>query len=476
MKRLNELFKCDYDTMISGIKTNSKYVTEGDLFVAINGENADRHDFIDDAINNGAVAVVVSKDICRNDIPVIKVRNTNKILSSLCAKFYDNPEKRLKLIAVTGTNGKTTTACILRDMLDYCGYIGTIGAMYKDLKYDLKNTTPDAEEVFKILKSFLDNGCKYVVMEVSSEAILKKRNRTLKYDVVAITNITSDHLNVHKTQKNYEKCKYKLFKKLKRRGKAVLNTDDKRHYKKLKRRIFRSKISYGSDICASLRLTNYKICNDNTIIFVNYKKEIYKINSFLIGKYNIYNIMTAITIMLALECNMDNIVKLTSRISEVAGRSEVLNFGQNYKIVLDYAHTPDALEKILDSLNEVKKGRIITVTGSAGGRDHEKRSLMGTVVMEKSDEVIFTMDDPRYECVDNIIDDLVSISSLSNYTRITDRKEAIFKAFDMANTNDTVLIAGKGRDNYMAIEDKYVEYNDYNVIKEYFDNKKELGG
>lgn len=469
MKKLSELYPgYPDDILINGIKINSKEVTEGDIFVCTMGVTADRHDFIDEAIKNGAKAVVVQKPVSCS-VPTILVENTNKELPLLASRFYDKPETKLDIIGITGTNGKTTVATIIQDLIgnDICGYLGTNGIICGKFSESIRNTTPDSDRLYGYFKRFVDSGCKILSMETSSEAFYRERLQNIKFKVGIITNITEDHLNIHKTIENYVACKQKLVMQVADDGYSILNTDDK-YYNETRKVAKGTILTYGKNN-ADLQIINSASTAKETNITVKYNNMNYNFSSPLLGKFNTYNLCAAILALLALGYDIEDIIKRIPNIKAPHGRVEFLNYGQNYEIVLDYAHTPDAFSKLYKLLNEIKKGRIITVTGSAGGREKEKRGPMGKLVLDESDYVIFTMDDPRYEDVKDIISDLVSISDKNNYEIIVDRKEAIYKAFDIANKDDIVLIAGKGIDNYMAIEDKYLPYSDLEVIKEYFD-------
>lgn len=468
MKKLSDLYKGYPDIYINDIKINSKEVEKDDIFVCIKGATTDRHDYVKDAINNGAAAIVASKKI-EADIPVIYVKDTNKEFYKLAASFYDNPQEKLELISVTGTNGKTTTSRIIQDLIgkDKCGYIGTNGIIYNNFSTTSRNTTPDADKLYKYFDKFVKNNCKYATMEVSSEALFYGRVQNLQFKAAIFTNITEDHLNTHKTIRNYVACKQRLFSQVKEDGFSILNTDDKYFestYKKAKGTI----LTYGKKK-ATLQIKEIKEYLHKTTITFKYKNKLHTINSPLLGEFNAYNLCAAILALLALNYDLKEITKNIKNIEVPKGRVEFLDFGQDFKILLDYAHTTDAFEKLYKLLDSIKKKkRIITVTGSAGGREHEKRKDMGKLILDKSDYVIFTMDDPRNEDVNEIIDELVSDTKNINYERVINRKKAIFKAFDLAGKNDIVLIAGKGNDNYMAIGNKYLPYNDTKTIKEYF--------
>lgn len=467
MRKLSELYpNCD-DTMINEIKINSKEVQEGDIFVCTHGVTADRHDFIEEAIQNGAKAIVVEKDV-NATVPTIKVENTNKELPLLASRFYNHPEEKLEIIGITGTNGKTTVASIIQDLIgkDICGYLGTNGLIYQDVVEPIRNTTPDADRLYKYFDRFVQNGCKFLSMETSSEAFYRERLQNITFKVGVITNITEDHLNIHKTIENYVACKKELLKQVAKDGYSILNTEDK-YYLEFREIACGTILTYGKQD-ATLKIIEINEYEDFTHFKVLYNQKEYDINSPLLGEFNVYNLCAGILTLIALGYQMEEIIPNIKNIKVPNGRVEFLNFNQNYKIVLDYAHTPDAFSKIYPFLQKIKKNRIITVTGSAGGREKEKRGPMGKIVLDNSDYVIFTMDDPRLEDVNAIIDDLVSNATTNNYERIIDRKEAIFHALDIAEEDDIILIAGKGTDNYMALGNEYLPYSDLEVIKEYF--------
>lgn len=462
MKKLNELYECSYDCEVKDIKTNSKEIEVGDMFVCIKGVNEDRHNYIMEAIDRGCSCLIVERGN-NYQIPFIKVKDTNKELGIVSKKFYGYDDS-LKTIGVTGTDGKTTTSLIIRDMLGECGYIGTNGVKSDKLNLDTNNTTSDLNLLYKYLAMFKEENLKYVSMETSSEGLLHNRVYGINFDIGVLTNISEDHLNVHKTLSNYLDSKLKLFKNIKEDGYAVLNHDD-RFYGKFEENCNCHVFSYGKDKNSDLRIERIKERDDGTYIQFEYKDKMYSTTSTLKGEYNVYNLMAGIGVLICLGFDIKDIISRVKDIKQVLGRCEIFEVN-NCKVVLDYAHTENGLRSILTYLNKIKKGRIITVTGSAGGREKEKRKGMGEVVQELSDLVIYTMDDPRYEKVLDIINDLKN-EEKDNYLVVEDREEAINKAITLAKKNDIVLIAGKGRDNYMAIEDKKIKYSDYEVIERY---------
>ena len=467
MKKFNKIDSLYPDIMVNDIKINSKDVRKGDIFVCVTGVNSNRNDFIDEAINNGASCIITNKKIdCK--IPVIRVDNPDQYLVELAKKFYDYKPDDLFLIGTTGTNGKTTVASIISDMIgnDLCGYMGTNGIICNKFNKSIRNTTPGADRIFKYFKMFKNSGCTYVSMEVSSEAFYRNRLNGIKFDIGILTNISEDHLNVHKSLKNYIDCKKELFRNIKANGFSILNVDEK-YFKDFYKIAKGNILTYGKKE-SDLRIIDYKLFIDHTDITLKYKNKSFSFTSPLLGEFNVYNVCGAFLTLLSLGFDIDEIILRVKLIKTPKGRVQLLDYGQKYKIVLDYAHTTDALVKIYSFLKQVTNNQIITVIGSAGGREKEKRKYMGKVVLDNSNYTIFTMDDPRYEDVNSIIDDLVSISDKTNYERIIDRKEAIYKAFSIAKDNDIVLIAGKGCDDYMAIGSDYIPYNDYDVINSFF--------
>ena len=469
MKKLNELYQGTSEVEIKNIRINSKEVEPGDLFVCTMGVTADRHLFVEDAVARGAVAIVASKPVT-TEVPVVYVEDTNQELPELCARFYDHPEKELAFLGVTGTNGKTTVAEIVQDLLgdDLCAYLGTNGISCSLFHESVRNTTPDSDYLFPYLRRFVDAGFQYLSMEVSSEAMYRKRLTTIFFDVAVFTCIGQEHLNIHGTMENYVDSKCALFRQVKKDGFCILNRDDP-YYETFLKACNGKVITYGKDPTADFRITSFELCIDRTILSFDYEGKSYCVESPLLCEYNVWNLAAAMLVLKTLGFEMEEIISRIPWIGQNDGRMELLQFGQDYSIVLDYAHNPLALQRTLEFLNQIKKNRLITVTGTAGGRDRDKRPVMGKIVLEQSDYVIFTLDDPRREAVDQIIDDLVGDSQMTNYKRIPDRKEAIFYALSIAQKGDIVFLAGKGRDNYMAIGEEYLPYNEYEVVKSYFD-------
>lgn len=457
--KLNKLIETELDIDIAGVADDSRLVKEGYVFVATKGFNVDHYDYIKDAIDKGAVFLVTDREIDFS-FPHIIVDNIDSCYKELCLKFYGVSLDDFNFIGITGTDGKTTTATIVSRLIKNCAYIGTNGLTINGVTTSTSNTTPCVSELYSDFRKIKDAGVKTIVMEVSSEALLHNRVDNIKFNIVGFTNITGDHLTVHGGFENYLNCKLKLLDLVKDNGYVVLNKDDSN----LQKINCKNMYSFGkSNADYLIKSVNYT--DKDVIIDLEYDGTSYSISSPLKGEYNVYNVVMAFIISLLYGMDSKELISEIKNLTPIAGRCEMLDFGQDYNIVLDYAHTINGIDSILNAFQG--HGRIITVTGAAGGRDHDKRPIIGNIVMSKSDISVFTMDDPRYESVDSIIDELVG--DKKDYIRIIDREEAIHYALSIAGKGDTVLILGKGRDNYMAIEDKKLKYNDYDVIKKYFE-------
>ena len=463
MKKIKDLIECDYDIDIAGVSDDSRYIDKGFLFVATKGFNVDHYDYIDDAIEKGCSFIIADRDIKKDFPHIIVDKNISDVYRDVCKKFYDIDYDKLKLIGITGTDGKTTTTTIVKNIIKDCAYMGTNGLEIFDKDYHTSNTTPIISELYKDLKLIIDSNCPTLAMEVSSEALLHDRVKDFRFEIVGITNITGDHLNIHKTFENYVECKKKLISLVKDNGYVVLNGDDPILTEISGDNIIRFGFNDNNDYY--IKNVDYK--GKKTIIDVQYKDEVITITSPLKAKYNVYNVVMAFIICRLYGLDDDVILKRIKELSPIKGRTESLEFGQDYDIILDYAHTINGIKNVISSFRDYDN--VITVTGSAGGREHEKRSVIGKFVIENSDTAIFTMDDPRYEDVNDIIDQMVGDSK--DYIRIPDREEAIRYALDIADKGSVVLILGKGRDEYMAIEDKKPYYCDYDVIERYFKEK-----
>ena len=463
MKTLEELYPgVGVSTLIKGIKINSKEIEEGDLFVCTMGATRDRHDFIDEAIENGCSAIIVSKDIRNKSVPIIKVPDTNRELPYLCQKFYDYPDQKLKMIGVTGTDGKTSVATIIQTLIgnDLCGYIGTNGRSCAKFQGDSPNTTPDAQNLYLYLDEFVRFGCKYCAMETSSEAFYRGRLQAMQYDYSCYTNVTSEHLNIHGTFENYLNSKLMLFRQTKKDGYCILNFDDP-YFNQVKEACNGHVLTYGRGEGCDLRILDYSIFPTHTEINFSYRGENIFIDSPLLGDFNVYNLACGILLALVSGVSLSNIKARIPSI-KISGRLEMLNTSSNYFVMVDYAHTPNGIANLLRFVHTLDIHRSIVVIGQAGERDPYKRPKVGNVVVENASYAIFTYEDPRSEDPMAICSDIISElkDRHNNYEIVIDRREAIQKAIDIAEENDMVLILGKGNETYEKLKDGTIYFND----------------
>lgn len=447
------------------VKTNSKFVKKNDIFVCIHDDLEDRHKYIRNV--KDASAIIIDKDIKRNiKIPLIKVNDTNDTLFDIYNNYYGEPLSNVNLVAITGTDGKTTTAMLIKQLLDNyedTAYLGTNGFIYRDKKFKTDNTTPCIESILKYAYMLRRDGVRNLVMEASSEGLLHNRCKNLCFTRALITNVTGDHFNVHGDFDSYLKSKLKLFSNLSNDGVAIVNIDDVsyKYIKNLNKKI----ITYGFGKRADFQIKNVRLFEDKTLFSIKYNNKIYNVNSPLLGNFNVYNLTLAIVCCCSFDIDISDVIKFVKDLEPVSGRVNVFRSRNGARIILDYAHTVKATFEILKFVNSIKSGNVITVVGCAGGRDSSKRRDIGKIVTKYSDKVIFTMDDPRYEDVNGIISDMICEIETSNYVSIVNRKKAIRSAIRSAKSNDIVLILGKGSDDYMAVGNKYKKYNDIKVIK-----------
>lgn len=471
MKTLNELYPgIGVDTQIKAIKINSKEVNEGDLFVCTKGVTADRHDFIDDAIKHGAAAIIVSRDVGEKRVPIIKVPDTNRELPYLCQKFYDYPDNKLKMIGVTGTDGKTSTTTIIQTLIgsDLCGYIGTNGRSCAGFTGDNPNTTPDAQLLYSYLDEFVNYGCHYASIEASSEAFFRGRLQAMQFDVSGYTNITSEHLNIHGTFENYLNSKLCLFKQTKKEGFCVLNHDDQ-YFETVKGACNGQVLTYGRGEDNDLQIVDFKVFPNHTEINFKYKDRKFFVDSPMMGDFNVYNLACGILCTVALGFSLDKILPNIPNI-KVSGRLELLKTNTPYYVMVDYAHTPNGIANLLNFVHTLNINRSIVVIGQAGERDNLKRPKVGNVVVENASYAIFTYEDPRSEDPMAICEDIIKElkETHNNYEIVIDRRKAIQKAVDMAEDNDMVLVLGKGNETYEKLKDETIYFNDieeaYNAV------------
>ena len=463
MKKLNQLVKCNYDIEILGIATDSRNVKEGYLFIATKGFHVDHYDFIDDAIERGAVAVVVDRD-SDFSVPTIVVSDIDKELLSICEKFYDVSSSEFRFIGITGTDGKTTTATITRNLLNLyipTAYLGTNGLFCGDDVYPTSNTTPCIEDLYHYFSIIKKYGCKVVVMEVSSEALLHHRVDSILFDAIGYTNITEDHLNIHKTIENYRNCKFQLANLCREDANIFVNGDDSNCQLLTANHIVNFGVNKNNDCVIS----DVSECKERTNFTVTYGGHSYRVSSPFQGLYNVYNVVLACLLVNSFSIPYQDLIHDLSKLSLVLGRRELFYDKRGFTVLLDYAHTENGILNLLQSLSGYS--RIIVITGAAGGREVEKRPRIGDILFRYSDYIVFTMDDPRFENPKDIVSDMIGGHQDTNYTFISSRPDAINFAFQNAKKGDVVAVIGKGRDNYMAVLDKRIPYSDYDVIMKY---------
>ena len=438
------------------IKTDSRKVETGDIFVAIKGHTVDGHNFIEQAISNGAGKIVAEHG--EYSVDTLIVDDSEKWLNDYLVENYSNLFKDIKFIGITGTNGKTTTAYLTSGMLTKLNisnaYIGTIGYyVNSELVYELENTTPDILSLYNILLDAKEKDVKVIVMEVSSHSLSYGRINGIKFDVAGFTNLTEDHLDYHKTMDNYLEAKKLILDYLKEDGVMVSSIDDE-YGKCFQYKNFKTLGFNESDY----QILNYEFTNLTTKINFKYDKE-YFVETNLLNKFNIYNYITALAFLNNIGISIESVIDITKDIYAPNGRNEIIKVG-NSKAIIDYAHTPDAVEKIITSTLENKLGKIITIIGCGGDRDNKKRPIMGNIATSLSDYVILTNDNPRTEDPVNIMNDIVSGIEKDNYEIVYDRCEAIKKGLAMLNDNDTLLILGKGHEDYQIIGHEKIHLSD----------------
>ena len=467
------------ETIIRGITHDSRKVKPGMLFVCIEGFHVDGHKFIPQAIAQGAVAVLTEKAIeTPAGVAVWQVPSLQAALRDTAAFFYDYPAQHMRMIGITGTNGKTTTSYMVRAMLRNAGYkvglIGTIQIMIEDEVLPIHNTTPDVVELQSTLALMRERGMDYVVMEVSSHALDQERVAGCEFDTAVFTNLTQDHLDYHKTLENYMLAKARLFELVSRPGTkqgkaAVVNSDDPAGRVMLEHADCR-KLTYAIhepaelqavDIDVQARGASFAICGSFGRMELQLK---------ITGIFNVYNVMAAVGAALAEGLEPECIQRTLEAFRSVPGRFELVDAGQDFSVIVDYAHTPDGLENILHTARQIARKRIITVFGCGGDRDRTKRPIMGRIAAELSDVIIATSDNPRTEDPEFILSQVEAgvreKLGGKQHEKITDRRQAIFRAVALAEPEDIVVIAGKGHEDYQILKDRTIHFDDKEVARE----------
>ncbi len=468
-----ELISGNVDIDVANISYDSRKVIEGSMFVCIKGANVDGHDYIKEAIKKGALAIVIDEELelkSRN-VTLIKVENSKIALASLASSFYSKPSKEINLVGVTGTNGKTTVIHYIKDILEAnkkrTAIIGTLGYEFEEKEANIEKvnpTTPEALELQGLFREFKNKGAENVIMEVTSSALAKYRVENCNFNVGVFTNLSQDHLDEHDTMENYKNEKIKLFKKCLI---GIINLDDKISEEIIKKAACKI-LTYGINKEADIRATDIKYKNDSVLFKVNFKSLRKEVEVNIPGKVTVYNVLAAIGGCIGLGVSISDIIKAMSNIKYVPGRLEIIKNSANKNVIVDYAHTPDALERLLMMAREATEGRVISIFGCGGDRDKTKRKVMGMAAGILSDYCIITSDNPRNEEPMSIIEDIEEgMSSInSSYEKIIDRREAIEKGLKILKDEDLLIIAGKGHEDYQIIGKEKIHFDDGEVVRE----------
>lgn len=464
--------KGNLDVEINGIVYDSRKTKRGNLFICVSGYTQDGHNYISDALQKGAAAFVVEKDVIVPGAAVVKVESSRKAMPILASKFYGNPTQRLRLIGITGTNGKTTTTYLIKSIMEAnkqkIGLLGTISTQIGDKIFVSSRTTPEALDLQSLFKEMADNNVDYAVMEVSSHSLELGRVEGCNFKIGVFTNLTQDHLDFHKTIENYRNAKKKLF--YMTNGINIINIDDEHgriiadELKELETPL----ITYGIDNKADIMAKHIDITSKGvgfTIVTPEYEADL---NIRIPGKFSVYNALAAASTAYAEGIDKDVIREGLGKVDNVPGRSEILKTETPYTVIVDYAHTPDGLQNILASVKQYAKGRVITLFGCGGDRDKEKRPIMGGVAGRMSDYCIITSDNPRSEePMDIIRQTEAGIKPTDcDYICIENRRDAIKYALSMAKPDDIVLLAGKGHETYQVLRDRTIPFDERDIVEE----------
>ena len=463
------------DADVKDIQIDSRKISAGSVFVAITGEKVDGHNFIDKAIEMGASSIVcqVMPSGFKEGITYIKVNNTHEAVAYMAHNFYDEPSKKVKLVGVTGTNGKTTIATLLFKLfteLGYkCGLVSTIQNQIAETIIPSTHTTPDAVSLNVLLKQMADENCTHVFMECSSHAIHQHRITGLYFTGALFSNITHDHLDYHKTFDEYIKVKKTFFDNLSEDAFAISNLDDKRGTVMLQNSSAK-KYYYSLKQLADFKGKILENALTGLVMTVNDKEVHFR----LIGEFNAYNLLAIYSAAICLGENKEEVLRILSMLSGAEGRFDYIISNGKIIGIIDYAHTPDALENVLLTIKKLRKGyeQVITVVGCGGERDKTKRPVMAQIACDYSNKAIFTSDNPRSEDPDEILKDMqagLNSAAKRKSISITDRREAIKAAVSFANKEDIILLAGKGHEKYQIINGEYQSFDDREVLKEMFE-------
>lgn len=467
------LFEVDYDVEVKGIATDNRLVHPGDLFVCIKGYTVDGHQFVKQAEEAGAVAIVCEHVIDGITVPQITVSDTSIELPRLAHVFFQKPTEQLNLFGLTGTNGKTTTAYILEHLLSGfespVGYIGTNGIRYADVFLEPKNTTPEPLSLQRTFKDMVDAGVQNVAIEVSSHALELHRVDYCQFKAALFTNLTPEHLDFHPNMEEYFEAKYKLFERLTKDGAAIVNIDDAYGIKLVERLTLNQvKVyTYALNQEADFKAIDVKMTTTGTTFNLVSPVGNFEIQTPLLGTFNVYNALGAMAAAYSAGLSMELIQSLMATLSPVDGRMEIINEGQDFTVIVDYAHTPDGVEKVLEFISGIKQNSVKVVIGCPGDRDRTKRPVIAQLSVDYADDVIFTTDDPHSEDPVDILNEMVAGVEEKQYEVIVDRIEAIEAAINKAQKNDIILIAGRGHEQIQYWKSGNIKLDDREVAKEF---------
>jgi UDP-N-acetylmuramoyl-L-alanyl-D-glutamate--2,6-diaminopimelate ligase len=463
------------DRQVENIAYDSRRVQRHTMFVALRGEKSDGHQFIGQAIDKGASVIVAERDHKDPRVTCLVVENTRTALADFSATFYGHPARKLKLAAVTGTNGKTTTTFLIKHICENaglrCGLIGTVRYEIGERVLPAIRTTPESLDLQELLAQIGSAGCKAAAMEVSSHALAQDRTRGLEWDVAVFTNLTQDHLDFHRTMDNYFEAKAKLFtalatQKRKRKPFAIVNIDDRygrQLLDKIDKRV--AVVTYGMGTRADFRASNYRAEFSGTSYQLDAHGKSYLVRLPLIGRFNVGNSVAALAAANALGINLRNALLSLAKAPQVPGRLELVPARRQFQVFVDYAHTPDALGNVLKTLRELAPQRLIAVFGCGGDRDRQKRPLMAEMADRLADYSIITSDNPRKEDPNAIVSEIEKGFRSNHYEKIVDRTQAIDRAVALARPRDIVLIAGKGHETYQEFGDHTIPFDDIQVAR-----------
>lgn len=454
---------------INNIQYDSRKIQKGDVFFCIKGFNVDGHKFISSVLKKGASAIMCEDDVVgyEADTTIIKVKDGRKALALCSANFYGRPAEKMRIIGITGTNGKTTSAFMIKSILEEAGYkvglIGTIANYIGNEKLHSERTTPESLELHELFKKMVDNGVEYCVMEVSSHSLSLNRVYGVEFCQGMFTNLTQDHLDFHKTFDNYYKAKLELFKNS---VNSIVNIDDS-YGKQVIEDANNNKISYGIKEDADVKAEHISMHPRGVEFKILYKGNCENVELQIPGNYNVYNALGSAAVCLNEGVDIQKVIRGLNGV-QVPGRCEIVTKKYNlaFDVIVDYAHTPDGLQNILETAREFTKGRLISVFGCGGDRDKAKRPIMGKIGSELSDIAIITSDNPRTEEPNKIIEDVISGIIKDNYIVITDRREGIKKAMEIAKKGDVIVVAGKGHEDYQVLKNGTIHFDEREVIAE----------